>query len=423
MAKILSKEEFGKFINELPDNGVVAFGVCRNDMSEIDKDRVLQSTFLNVNYEENYGSAKVFKHAVDSVKHLDGVVVYESGNELVYNITEDVLTEVIDVFTPYIDEASAKEHINVYVARALNYIKEITDDFKIVDSNDDNDDSNEKWGKGDFVYRIVFLKSVDEPVETVEGGYLKLYLISKSKAELRSLNLDGLFGKLTNCAWVGNNPYELEWLRDKEVFLKATKQYPNIDYVDKFPLFLHHVVPADNTRILDSRKVRMGAQLASGTVVMPGASYINFNAGTEGPVMVEGRISSSAKVGKGSDIGGGASIMGVLSGGNSDPITVGENTLLGANSGIGISLGDGCIVDAGLYILPGTKVTVTEAELGKILEVNEDSNIEHIQVDSIIFKGSDLSSLNGVHFRQDSVTGKIIAKRSDRTIELNSDLH
>jgi 2,3,4,5-tetrahydropyridine-2-carboxylate N-succinyltransferase len=195
--------------------------------------------------------------------------------------------------------------------------------------------------------------------------------------------------------------------------------YPEISSVDKFPRFLQHIIPADNTRILESSKVRMGAQLHAGTTVMPGASYINFNAGTTGPVMVEGRISSSAIVGSGSDVGGGASILGVLSGTDGNPISIGENTLLGANSVTGVPLGDGCIVDAGISILEGTKVTISTDEFNKIKEANPSWD----SADTDVFKGGALASLNGVHFRQDSVTGQIKAFRSTREVKLNEELH
>ena len=151
---------------------------------------------------------------------------------------------------------------------------------------------------------------------------------------------------------------------------------------------------------------------------MPGASYINFNAGTTGSVMVEGRISSSAIVGDGSDVGGGASILGVLSGTDGNPISVGKNSLLGANSTCGIPLGDGCIIDAGVAILEGTKVGIYEEEKAKIQEVNK-----NLTITGDIFKAKDLAGLNGLHFRQNSMTGEITASRSTREIKLNAELH
>ncbi len=151
---------------------------------------------------------------------------------------------------------------------------------------------------------------------------------------------------------------------------------------------------------------------------MPGASYINFNAGTTGSVMVEGRISSSAIVGDGSDVGGGASILGVLSGTDGNPISVGKNCLLGANSTCGIPLGDGCIIDAGVAILEGTKIGIYPAELKKIMEVNTNANMQ-----GEVFKGKQLSNFSGLHFRQNSMTGEVTASRSTREVKLNADLH
>ncbi|MDD3342394.1 MAG: DapH/DapD/GlmU-related protein, partial [Sulfurospirillaceae bacterium] len=209
-----------------------------------------------------------------------------------------------------------------------------------------------------------------------------------------------------------------------EIEMKLMGSYPIIESVDKFPRFLSHIIPEDNTRILDSSKVRMGAQLAAGTTIMPGASYVNFNAGTTGAVMVEGRISSSVVVGKGSDVGGGASILGVLSGTNGNPVSIGENTLLGANSVTGIPLGDACIVDAGIAILEGTKIGILQAEWSKIIEANPNKKLKKATKEEVQFhKGLELAGLNGLHFRQNSVNGMIMAYRSKREIKLNSELH
>ncbi|MEN8717112.1 MAG: tetrahydrodipicolinate N-succinyltransferase N-terminal domain-containing protein, partial [Sulfurovum sp.] len=265
-------------------------------------------------------------------------------------------------------------------------------------------------------YRVVFIFEDDAP-QSAETVYLKLYALSTGKAPLRSLNLNGAFGQLQNCAWVGNQPIELDWLRANEIALKLSGKYPSITKVDKFPQFLDHVIPADNTRILDTNKVRMGAQLAAGTTVMPGAAYINFNAGTEGSVMVEGRISSSAVVGAGSDVGGGASILGVLSGTDGVPVSIGDNTLLGANSCTGTAIGDSCILDAGVTILPGTKITLNEKAVAALKEINPDKEIKELM------RGMDFLGVNGFHFRQNSVNGQIIAMRSIREVKLNADLH
>ena len=206
--------------------------------------------------------------------------------------------------------------------------------------------------------------------------------------------------------------------------MKLAGSFLHIEFVDKFPRFLQHIIPADNTRILDTTKVRFGAQLGAGTTVMPGASYINFNAGTLGKSMVEGRISSSAIVGVGSDVGGGGSILGVLSGTNGNPITIGENCLVGANAVCGIPMGDGSIIDAGIAILEGTKISVPAAELEKIKEANGgESPKGELKGDEFITKGMDIGGFKGVHFRQNSTNGKITASRSKREVKLNEALH
>ena len=257
-----------------------------------------------------------------------------------------------------------------------------------------------------------------------EAVYLKLYALSTGKAPLRSVNLTGAFGVLENVAWSFGQPLELDWLRMHEIEMKLLGEYPLIESVDKFPRFLSHIIPANNTRILDTSKVRMGAQLHAGTTIMPGASYVNFNAGTTGAVMVEGRISSSVVVGRGSDVGGGASILGVLSGTNGNPVSIGENTLLGANSVTGIPLGDGCIVDAGIAILEGTKIGMSASVLAKIAEANPKAKLKKAgKEEMVFFKGLELAGLHGIHFRQNSVNGMIIATRSKREIKLNSELH
>jgi 2,3,4,5-tetrahydropyridine-2-carboxylate N-succinyltransferase len=264
----------------------------------------------------------------------------------------------------------------------------------------------------------------DSAVKSVEAGYLKLYGLSTGKAALRSLKLDGIFGALHNCGWSAGKPYELDYLRANEIEMKLSGEFPHIEFVDKFPRFLQHIIPADNTRILDTTKVRFGAQLGAGTTVMPGASYINFNAGTLGKSMIEGRVSSSAVVGEGSDVGGGGSILGVLSGTNGNPITIGENCLVGANSVCGIPMGDGSIIDAGIAILEGTKISVPVAELEKIKEANGGETPKgEMKGEEFITKGSDIGGFKGVHFRQNSTNGKIMAFRSKREIKLNEALH
>ena len=372
----------------------LAFGICRVDLGQLNVEKSLQATYPVVNWDENFGSAAIFIQALKD----QGVEVDFSATEVVCNINLEFLKQALNAFTPYSDEAHGDAHKNIQVISAL-YSQII----------------NNGMLEGEFKVCFIF---DDAPLQSVEATYLKLYAISLAKVGLREICLDGAFGALPNVAWSNGQPIELDYLREFEIELKLAGEYPHIDFVDKFPRFLQHIIPADNTRILDTSKVRFGAQLAAGTTVMPGASYINFNAGTTGVSMVEGRISSSAIVGDGSDVGGGASILGVLSGTDGNPISVGKNCLLGANSVCGIPLGDGCIIDAGLAILEGTKVAIYPDELKKIMEVNTNAKVE-----GEIFKAKQLSFLSGLHFRQNSMTGEITASRSTREIKLNADLH
>ncbi len=392
---INTTDDFKKLVDETKaQDGYrepIAFGIARVDRGQLNVESVLQANYAIVNWNENFGSAAIFIKALQEA----GVDVDFSNDEFVATLNDRFVSNAMAAFAPYLAEATGDAHRNVQVIKVLAAIDDIAKD-----------------------YRITFLFADAKP-QSVESVYLKLYALSLGKVPLRGIVLDGAFGVLPNVAWAGNKPYELEYLRQNEIEMKISGRYPNIDSVDKFPRYLQHIIPADNTRILESSKVRMGAQLAPGTTVMPGASYINFNAGTLGPVMVEGRISSSAVVGSGSDVGGGASILGVLSGTDGNPISIGENTLLGANSVTGLPLGDACIVDAGLTVLAGTKIKIAPQELEKIKEANPDAKLDN----KTTFKGAELQGLNGIHYRQNSLTGEIIARRSTREVKLNDELH
>ena len=399
MQIIHTSEEFKELVNNITTTtpnykNPLAFGIARIDSGQLHTDKVLQATYPVINWNENFGSAAIF---IEALKE-QGKIVDFTKDEMIFNIDLSFLKNCLNSFTPYSDEAYGDAHKNIQVISAL-YAQMSENGYK----------------EGEF--RIVFLFN-DAPCVSVEATYLKLYALSLAKVEIRGVNLNGAFGALPNVAWSNGTPIELEWLRTFEVELKLANEYPHIDFVDKFPRFLQHIIPADNTRILDTSKVRFGAQLHAGTTVMPGASYINFNAGTKGAVMVEGRISSSAVVGDGSDIGGGASILGVLSGTDGNPITIGKNTLLGANSTCGIPLGDGCIIDGGLAIFAGTKVKIYPNELEKIKQVNSQADLK-----GEIFKARELAGLNGLHFRQNSLNGEFTVSRSTREIKLNSELH
>jgi len=400
----LTKEEFKTLTEEVKKTAgyrePIGFGICRVERGQLDKTKVLQATFPIINWKENFGSFAVYvKAAMDSGSTIDF-----SASEAVVPATKAFVKSAMASFEPFLGEASGDAHKNVQIVQTMaNLIKK------------------SKFCDRGFEFVMIF---EDVPVKSVEAGYLKLYALSTGKAALRSLKLDGIFGALHNCAWSNGKPYELDYLRANEIEMKLANEFPHIDFVDKFPRFLQHIIPADNTRILDTTKVRFGAQLGAGTTVMPGASYINFNAGTLGKSMIEGRVSSSAVVGEGSDVGGGGSILGVLSGTNGNPITIGENCLVGANAVCGIPMGDGSIIDAGIAILEGTKIAVPVAELEKIKEANGGETPKgEMKEGEFITKGMDIGGFKGVHFRQNSTNGKIMAFRSKREIKLNAALH
>ncbi|WFP15696.1 2,3,4,5-tetrahydropyridine-2,6-dicarboxylate N-succinyltransferase [Citricoccus muralis] len=238
---------------------------------------------------------------------------------------------------------------------------------------------------------------------SAEDAWLRLHLLSHRLVRPNTINLDGVFGLLTNVVWTNFGPCEVEGFELTRARLAARGPVV-VNAVDKFPRMTDYVVPA-GVRIGDASRVRLGAHLAAGTTVMH-EGFVNFNAGTLGNSMVEGRISAGVIVGDGSDVGGGASIMGTLSGGGTQRIVIGERVLLGANSGIGISLGDDCVVEAGLYVTAGTRVAV-RAE-------GEDR----------IVKAVELSGVSGLLFRRNSVSGQVEAlARAGQKVELNAELH
>ncbi|WP_086296028.1 tetrahydrodipicolinate N-succinyltransferase N-terminal domain-containing protein [Campylobacter devanensis] len=393
---IKNLDDLKKFTDEIRSQAgykdPIAFAIGRSIKGKSAK--TISVNYAVVNMNENYGSAAVLSWAIEK----NGIKIDNSGSEFIAPINSAITADALNIFDFLLDECEGDKHKNV---QNLLVIDEILNDGEM---------------ENDVEFIVTFLYSDDAP-KSVEAVYLKLYLLSLNKAEIRSLNLNGAFGLLPNLAWDSDgNPHELNNLRENEIWLKMKGWYPNIVSVDKFPRYLNHIIPSDNTRILDSAKVRMGAVLAPGTTVMPGASYINFNSGTTGSVMVEGRISSSVSVGDGSDVGGGASILGVLSGTNGNPISVGKRCLLGANSVTGVPLGDDCIIDAGIAILEGTKIYISDKEA--LEKVNPG-----FKFDKEIYKALELANLNGIHYRQNSQTGQITASISKRAIKLNADLH
>ena len=260
--------------------------------------------------------------------------------------------------------------------------------------------------------RRVTVRAVQVHVDTdvapgsASDAYLRLHVLSHRLMRPRTINLDGIFGQLANVVWTNLGPAPVDGLEELRWRVRHDGGVLSVHGVDKFPRMTDYVVPS-GVRIADADRVRLGAHLASGTTVMH-EGFCNFNAGTLGTSMVEGRISQGVIVGDGSDIGGGASIMGMLSGGGTEQVSIGERCLLGAEAGIGISLGDECVVEAGLYVTAGTLVSVHASGHGAVGVV----------------KARELSGKGGLLYRRNSQSGAVEAlPRSAKWEGLNADLH
>lgn len=251
---------------------------------------------------------------------------------------------------------------------------------------------------------LTVLETDAAPVSVAEG-YLKLHLLSHRLVKPHGCSLDGLFGLLHNIAWTNEGPIDLPELADRQMEARLAGRTLDVQCVDKFPKMTNYVVPK-GIRIADTSRVRLGAHIGEGTTVMH-EGFVNFNAGTEAVSMVEGRITAGVMVGDGSDVGGGSSIMGTLSGGGKVVISLGKNCLLGANSGIGIPLGDRCTVEAGLYVTAGTKVAMLDNKKQLVKTV----------------KARELAGQSDLLFWRNAETGRVECLSNKTAIELNSELH
>ena len=263
------------------------------------------------------------------------------------------------------------------------------------------DYSKHPRGKREREKIIIHKLEKDESIKDVKDAYLKLHLLSKKLVKPNSINLDGIFAALPNVAWTNHgpmDPMDVDRLRNNYDVLY-------IKSLDKFPCLTDYIIP-DGVRIADAARVRLGAYLSEGTTVMH-EGFVNFNAGTLGPTMIEGRISAGVTIGANSDLGGGCSTMGTLSGGNAIKISVGEDCLLGANSGLGIPLGDRCTIEAGLYLTGGSKVQVMDQENNVVSTV----------------KASELASKSDLLFMRNSLSGAIQCKPNKKSVVLNDQLH
>ncbi|RNL61478.1 2,3,4,5-tetrahydropyridine-2,6-dicarboxylate N-succinyltransferase [Zhongshania marina] len=252
---------------------------------------------------------------------------------------------------------------------------------------------------------VVTLLSSDDAPGSVPEGYLKLHLLSHRLVKPQSINLTGLFGALPNVAWTNQGAVDISELAERQLQARLNGEMLEVMSVDKFPKMTNYVVPT-GVRIAHTARVRLGAYLGEGTTIMH-EGFVNFNAGTEGPGMIEGRISAGVMVGSGSDLGGGCSTMGTLSGGNNIIISVGKECLIGANAGVGIPLGDRCTIEAGLYITAGSVVTMIDAD-GAIAGTS---------------KARELSGQSDLLFRRNSKNGAIEVLTNKSAIALNEMLH
>jgi len=315
--------------------------------------------------------------------------------------------KTLDTFFPCISFKDSEDEFS-YLYEIWNALmaENVTEIKNVAQLNIQDEILNNAISSLDKNKTIVLCRILEnKPIQTIEEAYLKLHLISYKHFVPNSLNLENLFDSLQNVAWTSRGPIELDDI-DKRILLShKNNESLEIKSVDKFPCLTDYIIPP-SVRIGDASRVRLGAYLSEGTTVMH-EGFVNFNAGTLGPAMIEGRISAGVVVGKNSDLGGGCSTMGTLSGGNDIKISIGENCLLGANSGLGIPLGDNCTIEAGLYITGGSKITTYN------------SNNEKVSV----VKASELSGCNNLLFIRNSQSGAIEAKINPQSVALNKTLH
>ena len=306
--------------------------------------------------------------------------------------------ELVDAITPLLGYQGGNQAISISTTQAA----QLADALKSIDATQHALLTRLAESQRPLV---VTLLAEDAALTSTPEAYLKLHLISHRLVKPHGLNLTGIFPLLPNVAWTNQGAVDLAELAERQLEARLKGYLLEVVSVDKFPKMTDYVVPA-SVRIADSARIRLGAYVGEGTTVMH-EGFINFNAGTEGPGMIEGRVSAGVFVGKGSDLGGGCSTMGTLSGGGNIIISVGEGCLIGANAGIGIPLGDRNTVESGLYITAGTKVNLLD-EQGELVKV---------------VKARELAGQTDLLFRRNSLTGAVECKTHKSAIELNEALH
>lgn len=361
----------------------LAFGIGIRKMRE---DQTLEVFYPVINYDSAFGSAAV----------LQDISGHTGNANTFHTLSQEHLQTALSMFEAF--QEDGKHHPNIDLLSQL------------VAANP----TNETYHSTDII--VYFLFNKDNPVGTAEEGYFKVQCLSQLRVKPHEINCSGIFGKMNIVAWTNKGPILPKDLASQKIKWTFEGEELVVSHVDKFPYMVNFHVP-EGVRVVSGSKVRLGAYLSSGTTVMP-AGYVNFNAGTLGNVMVEGRISAGVVVDEHSDIGGGASIMGTLSGGNKNVISIGKKCLLGANAGTGISLGDGCTVAAGVYITAAAKVSLYNSNKEP---VDIDGNV--VEEGQNIVKGIQLNGKEYMLYLQDSETGKLIARPNTKLIELNESLH
>ncbi|MFC2109528.1 tetrahydrodipicolinate N-succinyltransferase N-terminal domain-containing protein [Bacteroidota bacterium] len=349
-------------------------------------DKTLDVNFPSINWDSAFGTAAL----------LQDVTGFSSNKNGFVTVSKEQLQKAFDNFSAFHNEI--EKHPNIVLIQQLL----------------ENYNQPEGYQTVDVVAYFLFDKDI--AVEDAVEGYFKLQCLSQLHVKPHGLSLEGVFGKLNNIAWTNQGPIlpeDLSAERIKATFKGATL---NVTHVDKFPYMVNYHVP-NGVRIASGSQVRLGAHCAVGTTVMP-AGYINFNAGTLGNAMIEGRVSAGVIVGHDSDLGGGVSIMGTLSGGNKNVISIGDKCLLGANSGTGISLGFGCTIAAGVYVTAAAKVWLYNENKEAV-----DINGNLVEEGANIVKGAELNGKDKLLFLLDSTNGHLTCRPNPKTIELNASLH
>jgi 2,3,4,5-tetrahydropyridine-2-carboxylate N-succinyltransferase len=381
-----TKEEFSAYVKEIESKQgykkPVAFGL---GLARKKNDKVLDVFFPHINWNTAFGTFAMFSDVLN--------IQFDKNASYTVNIEQ--LNDMFQKFVAFHDEVDAHPNIKA--------IKNFLDNYS----------NNHSYYTCEVIVYVTFDDTADV-VDAIEG-YFKLQAISQRCVFPHGTNLNGIFGKLNNIAWTNKGPILPEDL-STQIATHIFSSPLEVSHVDKFPYLVNYHVPT-GVRIASGSQVRLGAYLGEGTTVMP-AGYVNFNAGTKGNAMIEGRVSGGVVVDRDSDIGGGASIMGTLSGGNKNVISIGKKCLLGANSGTGISLGDGCTIAAGVYVTAGAKVAMYN-------EKNEPINGtgDVVAEGQNTIKAIELNGYNNLLFISDSVTGKLICKPNKNEIELNAALH